>query len=215
MYTIYILYLSNWIVFDNITVNLSELFIWTSGPTPYSGTSSSTVLSNYRFYRNISGFNGDLAHWLSIDRLSGGRAYLDSLCTTNRYAVSTIFNFFLIPNAYSWSVNVVTHEQGHSFGSYHTHAPRWNSPNNIYPDFTNGTQIDGCGPICCSLYNEGGAIGPLPPLSGGTIMSYCHLLNGTNTGCLPYSGAVSNGCGTALYNPQPNVRVNFNLGFGP
>ncbi|NBP55818.1 hypothetical protein EBU71_04630, partial [bacterium] len=206
---------------DNITVYLSGLYIWTTGPTPYSGgttsatsASTSVILSNYRTYRGSSGFTGDLAHLLTFTKFGGGRAYINSLCTTSKYAVSGIYSTFSIPNLYSWSVNVVTHEQGHSFGSYHTHACYWNSPNNIYPDASNGTPIDGCAPICCGSYTEG-CVGPLPTFSGGTIMSYCHLLTGTNTRCLPYQNANTVSCGTALYNPQPIIGVDFNLGFGP
>lgn len=200
---------------DNITVFLSGLFIWPSGSTtPYTGTTTAEILPAYRQYRGLSGFTGDLAHWLSFTRGSGGRAYINSLCTGNKYAVSRINTTYSNLPTYSWSVSVVTHEQGHSFGSYHTHACYWNSPNNVYPDLTNGTPIDGCGPICCDNYNEG-CVGPLPGLNGGTIMSYCHLLTGTNSGCLPYPSAVSLGCGTVLYDPQPIVKIDFNLGFGP
>jgi hypothetical protein len=203
---------------DNITVFLSGLFIWPSGSTtPYIGTTTAQILPSYRQYRGLSGFTGDLAHWLSFTRSSGGRAYINSLCTTNKYAVSTIRTTYNNLPTYSWSVNVVTHEQGHSFGSYHTHACYWNSPNNVYPDYSNGTPIDGCGPICCDNYNEG-CVGPLPGLNAGTIMSYCHLLTGSNTGCLPYAvNPDPNYCpqGVATFNPQPVVGISFNLGFGP
>ncbi|MFZ1687818.1 MAG: fibronectin type III domain-containing protein, partial [Flavobacteriales bacterium] len=66
---------------------------------------------------------------------------------------------------YSWSVMVVTHEQGHLLGSRHTHACVWNG---------NNTAIDGCGPAAGYGY-EGTCSGAPIPSTGGTIMSYCHL----------------------------------------
>src|SRR5204862_2346878 len=77
-----------------------------------------------------------------------------------------------------WTVEVVTHEQGHLMSSQHTHACAWNG---------NGTAIDGCGPAAGYPY-EGSCSGAPIPSNGGTIMSYCHLLN---------------------------VGINFTLGFGP
>ncbi|MCB0768357.1 MAG: fibronectin type III domain-containing protein, partial [Flavobacteriales bacterium] len=82
---------------------------------------------------------------------------------------------------YSWSTMVVTHEAGHNLGSRHTHACAWNG---------DGTNIDGCGPTANIDYSEGSCpIGPVPTGTGGTIMSYCHLLVG--------------------------VGINLSLGFGP
>ena len=66
---------------------------------------------------------------------------------------------------YSTDVNFVAHEIGHNLGSPHTHDCAWNS---------NNTPIDDCG------YNHSngtdGCNGPTP--AAGTIMSYCHLING-------------------------------------
>lgn len=66
---------------------------------------------------------------------------------------------------YSFSVTVVTHEEGHVMGSRHTHACVWNG---------NNTAIDGCGPAEGFPY-EGACSGAPIPENGGTIMSYCHL----------------------------------------
>jgi hypothetical protein len=89
---------------------------------------------------------------------------------------------------YSWNVEAMTHEMGHNLGSPHTHACKWNG---------NNTAIDGCGPTFQSNLAEGNcALGPIPSNAvKGTIMSYCHLLQGQ-------SGL-------------PNVGINLANGFGP
>lgn len=74
---------------------------------------------------------------------------------------SSINSTYATIPTYSWTVDVVTHEFGHLFGSRHTHACVWNG---------NNTAIDGC-----AGSTEGSC--PLPgiPAAGGIIMSYCHL----------------------------------------
>src|SRR5690625_7606059 len=80
---------------------------------------------------------------------------------------------------YSWTILAMSHVMGHSFGSSLTHACAWNGDN---------TPIDVCGPTFDFTYSEGCTNGPIPYNEGGTIMSYCHLLN--------------------------NVGINFSMGFG-
>lgn len=153
------------ILFDNdgVDVQLQEVFVW-DVPSPYTGPSTNAYLSQFGSYR--TSFNGDLAHLLGYSG-NGGVAYLNVLCgpTSIRMAYSDINSTYANVPTYSWSVNVVTHEQGHNLGSPHTHACSWNG---------NGTAIDGCGPT--AGYSEG-CTAPLPT-GGGTVMSYCHLVGG-------------------------------------
>jgi hypothetical protein len=81
---------------------------------------------------------------------------------------------------------VITHEFGHLLGSPHTHGCHWNGDN---------TAIDGCGQS--EGYSEGNCDeGPIPdPDVKGTIMSYCHLVNGVGIN-------LANGFG-----PQPAARI--------
>lgn len=177
------------ILFDNdgIDVTLSELFIWDVA-SPFTGANSSEQLSNFRSTRTT--FNGDLAHLLDLNNY-GGRAYLNVICGgSSRHAYSGIYSTYSNVPTYSWSVNVVSHEQGHNLGSNHTHACVWNG---------NGTAIDGCGPTFNAIYSEGSCpVGPIPSSSvKGTIMSYCHLISGVGIN-------LNNGFG-----PQPTaVMVN-------
>ncbi len=155
------------ILFDNdgISVTLSELFVW-DVPSPFTSTSTSALLDQFGVVR--TSFNGDLAHLIGYSG-GGGIAWLNTLCSSQsryRMAYSAISSSFQNVPTYSWSVEVVTHEQGHNLGSRHTHACAWNG---------NNTAIDGCGPA--AGYSEGSCTqGAIPPSSvGGTIMSYCHL----------------------------------------
>ena len=155
--------------FDGISTALKSLFIWTE-LDPYNGiaTSSGPYLSTFRDTRTV--FDGDIAHLIGVDPGGlGGVAYLNTLCTQNNYAYSDVnFTFSTVPT-YSWTVQVITHEFGHSLGSPHTHRCFWNG---------NSTAIDGCGQQ--AGYSEGSCPqGPIPaPEEKGTIMSYCHLISG-------------------------------------
>jgi len=142
---------------DGITVMLQSLFIWTS-PDPYNGTTSGQNLNLFTQYR--PDFNGDLGQLLTLGKGYGGIAPLNQLCAdwTNSYADVDIA-YQMVP-AFSWTVEVISHEFGHTMGSPHTQACSWNN---------NSTPIDGC------VAAEGNC-GPAPvPFNGGTVMSYCHV----------------------------------------
>ena len=86
------------------------------------------------------------------------------------------------PNYY-FSISNICHELGHNLGSRHTHWCGWP-----------GGAIDGCSST------EGGCPpGPMPPLDGGTIMSYCQAVYGNLN---LYSGF-------GLY---PGNAVNYHIG---
>lgn len=143
---------------EQINVQISQIKVW-NAPDPYIPfTNIGSVLNKFRTDLNGT-FNGNLAHLLTTRSLGGGIAYVDVLCFKN-YAcgVSAIQTSFQNIPTYSWSVEVVTHELGHNFGSWHTHSCNWpNGP------------LDNC-------YSPEGNCNPGPtPTNGGTIMSYCHL----------------------------------------
>lgn len=154
---------------DGITVGLKSIFIWTD-PDPYEGigTGSGAYLTAFRQTRVV--FDGDVGQLVGIDPGGlGGVAFLNTLCTQNNFSYSDVnFSFSTVPT-YSWTVQVITHEFGHSLGSRHTHACAWNG---------NNTSIDGCGTQ--AGYSEGTCgLGPIPAADvKGTIMSYCHLVSG-------------------------------------
>ncbi len=141
---------------EQINVKISEVFVWETSD-PY-GSSVSSVLSSFRSNKNSSGYNGDLAHYVTFQG-SGGIAYVDVICNTaNSYGVSNLQDEYANVPTYSWDVEVITHELGHNLGSPHTHSCSWP-----------GGPIDNC-------YSPDGFCGSGPaPTNGGTIMSYCHL----------------------------------------
>ena len=142
----------------NVQTALSDVLIWQE-IDPYVGENSDK-LSFFRENRIV--FNGDLAHLLDLP-VTGGVAYINSLCQNFRHAFSGLsINYQELPT-YSWTIMVIAHEMGHSLGSPHTHACFWNGDN---------TAIDSCGPE--NGYSEGCDDGPIPT-TGGTVMSYCHL----------------------------------------
>ena len=156
---------------ENIPIVISEIKIWDE-VDPYADLNS-TIDVLYEFDDQAQdNYNGRLAHWISTRSLGGGVAWLDVLCANYNpnsnygpYGVSASLSTNVVPvPTYSWTVEVVTHELGHNFGSPHTHACAWNG---------NNTAIDGCGPE--AGYSEG-CDADLP--EAGTIMSYCHLVGG-------------------------------------
>ncbi|HKR05475.1 MAG TPA: fibronectin type III domain-containing protein [Bacteroidia bacterium] len=150
---------------DAIPVELSEIFVWNT-TDPYTSTSTSGLLGQFQTYRNT--INGDLGHLLGYAGGGGIAAGFSGFCASNlnsSQCYSGVQSTYNNVPTYSWTVMVVTHEQGHLMGSRHTHACVWNG---------NNTAIDGCGPAAGYGYEGSCSGAPIPP-TGGTIMSYCHL----------------------------------------
>lgn len=156
---------------DGIFIGLKTIYIWTSAD-PYNDVGTSSVDYLIKFAQTRSVFDGDVGQLIGIDPGGlGGVAFLDTLCSEYNYGYSDVTLAYAEVPVYSWTINVITHELGHSLGSPHTHRCFWNG---------NNTAIDGCGPTYNSDYSEGSCeTGPLPTAEEkGTIMSYCHLLSG-------------------------------------
>ena len=153
---------------DGITTAIKSVFIWTQ-PDPYSGESSGDYLT--QFYYERPTFDGDVGQLLGIDEggLGGVAITINGLCSNANVSYSDVDLWYEEVPMFSWTVQVITHELGHLYGSPHTHGCYWNG---------NGTSIDGCGTT--AGYVEGDCeTGPIPdPETGGTIMSYCHLIGG-------------------------------------
>lgn len=161
---------------DDIQVSLKSTYIWTVDD-PYDGNttggedSSSDYL--YQFNEVRPAFDGDVGQLIGIDPggLGGVAVTIDGLCTQNNFSYSDLnFSYATVPT-FSWTIMVITHEFGHLLGSPHTHACVWNG---------NNTSIDNCAPEALGEDWEGGNCMTTPPTipeDGGTIMSYCHLVD--------------------------------------
>lgn len=158
-------------------------------PDGYTFANSGVVLDHFSEWLQTNPFEGDVAHLVTgYTNQSGfpplgGLAWLDMLCFAPQqfqgrwvgpYSMANNYALDNIPQVpvYSWDVNASTHEIGHNIGSPHTQSCDWP-----------GGAIDDCYPT------EGGCNPGPTPVNGGTIMSYCHLVQG--------------------------VGVNFANGFGP
>ncbi|MDI1255538.1 MAG: M12 family metallo-peptidase [Flavobacterium sp.] len=168
---------------NEINTAIKSVFIWTE-PDPYVGNSSLENLYLFMDYRPV--FNGDVGDVVGFDNYFGGIASTGGLCAEYNQAYTDVFFDFQSVPAFSLTVEVITHELGHLMGSPHTHDCFWNG---------DATPIDGCGP---SQGYDGLSFTGEPciqseilpaPETGGTIMSYCHLVDG--------------------------VGINFANGFGP
>jgi len=171
---------------DGVTTGLKSIFIWTDlDPYEGVGTSSSAYLSLFRDLTPV--FDGDVGQLVGIDAGGlGGVAYLNTLCTSNNYSYSDVDLGFATVPTFSWTVQVITHEFGHSLGSPHTHQCTWNG---------NNTVIDGCGQQA-GFGDNSCPQGPIPAANvKGTIMSYCHLISGIGI-------SFNNGFG-----PQPTALI--------
>lgn len=175
---------------DGITTALKSMFIWTNQDI-YEGIGNSSGVYLNSFAQNRPVFNGDVGMLVGIDPGGlGGVAFLNSICADNNYSYSDVDLSFSTVPSFSWTVQVITHEFGHSLGSPHTHGCYWNG---------NNTSIDGCGTQ--AGYPEGNCpVGPIPSSSvKGTIMSYCHLVGGVGI-------SFANGFG-----PQPTALIQNNV----
>jgi hypothetical protein len=170
---------------DGITTALKSVFVWTT-PDPYSGDDSSDYLFQFNEVRPV--FDGDIGQLVGIDEDGLGGVAIDvaGICSDNNFSYSDVDFDFETEPMFSWTVQVITHELGHLFGSPHTHGCHWNG---------NNTAIDGCGSSVGFVEGEC-EIGPIPSeTEQGTIMSYCHLV--------PFVGvSLANGFG-----PQPAARM--------
>ncbi len=194
---------------DGITTALKSIFIWTTAD-PYTGGDSGENLD--QFFETRPNFDGDVGSLIGIDDggLGGLAASIGGLCTSSNRSYSDVDAGFQTVPTYSWTVQVLTHENGHVLGSRHTHACVWNG---------NNTSIDGC-----AGFQEGDCPdGVIPPGAvKGTIMSYCHLVSGVGIsfnngfgpqpadailGSVDFSSCLSTGCEGACTNRIANIEV--------
>ncbi len=159
----------------NVTFIVSEFNFWAETDPYQAGGDISVMLEKFSAYwrNNNSNIKRTIAHLITGPGSTnvGGIAYRDQLCNKYMgYSVSGIHASYKYPTTtYSWDVNVIAHEIGHNFRSHHTHA----------------CHVWGAQPLDTCVSTNGGAATAddacfsIPPVkAAGSIMSYCHLLNG-------------------------------------
>ncbi len=147
---------------ENIKIQVSEILVWTSADpeTVAQLNSAGEMLPSFMNRLGTGTFNGDYAHFLTTRTQSGMGYILDDPCDGPlpkqfRSAVSGITTIYSNFPVYSFSVYIMAHELGHNFGSQHTHWCGWPVG-----------ALDNCNPASGSCSGS-------PPVTGGTIMSYC------------------------------------------
>ncbi len=166
------------ILYQNESLQLSltsTMFVYTSADPYRVYTTSQTpeILEAFGTATKNNLQGGNLAQLLSTRTpVMGAIAWVNVLCQSyepgsqsGRYAFSELENTFNNVPIFSWTVEVITHETGHNFGSSHTQACIW-------PVFNGG----GIGAIdSCVAAEQGSCFSQTRPNPNGTIMSYCHI----------------------------------------
>lgn len=168
---------------DGITVKLGTLKINTVQDS-YTGPGTGNFLDQFGAQVSAHPFTEDFGTLIGYNG-GGGIAWVNSYCNEIQYrcAYCGIGSSYSGVPTFSWTIEVLTHENGHLLGCNHTHDPVWTV--NGIPN----TRIDSCGDAAGYCSHAPCPTPPISlPISGGTIMSYCHL---TSAG------------------------INFNKGFGP
>jgi hypothetical protein len=170
-------------------LQVSYLRLWEDESDPWTGSSTSTQLGQFRSYwlSNMTHIDRHLAHFLSGRSLGGGKAYIGAVCTSYGFAVSAnlrgSFPIPVVDHSYNnWDIYVVAHETGHNVGTRHTH------------DYS--PPVDNCGNGDCT------------DAWGGTIMSYCHQCSGgTSNIVLSFAPRVQETIEAYLLNVQSDECV--------
>ncbi|MDD2608681.1 MAG: pre-peptidase C-terminal domain-containing protein [Giesbergeria sp.] len=180
-------------------LNVTQINVYTSPADPWTGSSTSTLLTELKNHWNASSRIGQPrhhVHLLSARNAGGGQAYLNTLADDQKtYAYGVTAN---IDGGFSasnprvvWDALGIAHEIGHAFGSSHTHE--FDEP---YLGSNQGGAIDCCysdevGSQCAIQLGGASRSGVLPGIGSttggssgtgvGTIMSYCHTLRSGNS----------------------------------
>lgn len=160
------------------TLTVPFINLWTTAADPYSAFSTAQQLTQLQGYwgQNHAGVVRSAVFMMSGRPLGGGIALIGSLCNTpSAYGLAAMDFTYTYPTATStWDVNVMAHELGHIFGSYHTQSCNWATQGYVPA----ATTLDSCftSEGACATYPN-----HLPP-DKGTLMSYCHVAYGVANG---------------------------------
>ncbi|MBS1773370.1 MAG: zinc-dependent metalloprotease [Bacteroidetes bacterium] len=166
---------------EKVAMELKSVYVWTVADG-YDSSSSGSGLNSFKNRWDAKGdtFNANVGMLIAKDPGgNGGVAFLNVSCVKSYgFAYADVDVAYQTVPTYSWDVNMVTHEFGHSLGSHHTHWCGWMTNSGgcgSIDDCTNKeTDVSvGCGSVCAyETYQNS------QPVTAwkGTIMSYCHLV---------------------------------------
>jgi hypothetical protein len=151
-----------------------------STPDPYeessSGGASGAKLSEFRNYWSAQYDAIPRAATMMLSGKQGsansasGIAYVDVLCSESfGYSFTQVFKFG--GSTASSDLRIVAHENGHNFGSMHTHCYLDPTPIDMCYNTENGCYA---GPTSCPASTTINGVTDVR----GTLMSYCHMLSG-------------------------------------
>ncbi len=159
---------------------VTYLSLWSTPSDPWTATSSSAALTEFRTYWNTNhtGVSRTIAHFVSSRSTGGGIAYVGVLCSMSvgyGFSGNIAGNFNPGNPVPGWDIIVVSHEIGHNFNSPHTHdyCNIGGNSNPVDLCYTSST----CG-SALGLPGVGSLTGGTAGNRNGTFMSYCHLLGG-------------------------------------
>ena len=187
-------YLAELVTYMNVTYEaeintrllIGDVILYTSSNNPYSSSDPGSRLSEMMNYwpQNYDSVERALAASLMMGM--SGMAYVNVLCNDSQgYSSSGVTGVASADAAHlNQDTLMVAHELGHNFGSDHTHC-YGNIGGNENPvdacrSGESGSPFGGntCFSGTQSLPGVNSLTGGTPGAQNGTIMSYCHLLDG-------------------------------------
>jgi hypothetical protein len=187
-------YLAELVTYMNVTYEaeintrllIGDVILYTSSNNPYSSSDPGSRLSEMMNYwpQNYDSVERALAASLMLGM--SGMAYVNVLCNDSQgYSSSGVTGVASADAAHlNQDTLMVAHELGHNFGSDHTHC-YGNIGGNENPvdacrSGESGSPFGGntCFSGTQSLPGVNSLTGGTPGAQNGTIMSYCHLLEG-------------------------------------
>lgn len=151
---------------DGISTALKSVYVWEEeDPYDMAPPSAYDVLDQFTAQTPV--FDGDAGQLIHYGGGMGLAYDIGAICSNRNRSFAMVNQFYQPVPTFSWGVNIIAHELGHTLGSQHTHGCYWNGDD---------TPIDGCAGV------EGTCEpGPIPTdEEGGTIMSYCDNINFAN-----------------------------------
>lgn len=183
----------------NTSLLVSSVSLWTTASDPWTQTDTLCGLMEFGKYwnQNRTGVSRTTAHFMSGKNLGGGIAWVGVLCAAPfnsqaaascpalgaestpwgggyGFTASLTGQFNINSPTVMWDIMAVSHEIGHNFNSPHSHC---------YNGIGNASPIDQCRSGESDTHGacySGSQVLPGPAgAHSGTIMSYCHLVNGS------------------------------------